>query len=256
MRNAVAAGAFAWACAAALLIAQTSTPVAPASGARRAGPSDPVGATSGVRRAAPSVPAAPSATHREWLNKYCVSCHNARTPLPANDPLRLDTANLDDVTADAATWERVLRKLSVRAMPPAGLPHPSEAEYAGFTRWLATSLDRGWASRQTPGRYVVHRLNRAEYRNAIRDLLALDVDVSSMLPNDGGDFGFDNIASALKTSPLLLEGYLTAAQRISTLAVGDRDAHPGTTEYSINRNFSQNERVEGLPLGTRGGRLV
>ena len=241
MNKAVAAVALTWACAATWLVAQTSTP--------------------GVRRAGPSGPAAVSATqtattHREWLNKYCVSCHNARTPLPANDPLRLDTANLDDVTADAATWERVLRKLSVRAMPPAGTPHPSEAEYAGFTRWLATSLDRAWASRQNPGRYVVHRLNRAEYRNAIRDLLALDVDVSSMLPNDGGDFGFDNIATALKTSPLLLEAYLTAAQRISTLAIGDAAAHPSTAEYSINRDFSQNERAEGLPLGTRGGRLV
>jgi hypothetical protein len=199
---------------------------------------------------------APAKAEREWLNKYCVSCHNQKTALPANDPVRLDTASLDDVTKDAATWERVLRKLSVRAMPPSNMPHPSETEYAGFTQWLAASLDRGWASRQIPGRYVVHRLNRAEYRNAIRDLLALDVDVSSILPNDGGDFGFDNIATALKTSPLLLEGYLTAAQRISTLAVGDRDAQASTTEYSINRNFSQNERVEGLPLGTRGGRIV
>ena len=239
MRKAAAAIGLAWACAATLLVAQTSTP------ARRAGSPGP---------ASPDQTTA--ATHRAWLNKYCVSCHNARTPLPANDPLRLDTANLDDVTADAATWERVLRKLSVRAMPPAGSPHPTEVEYAGFTRWLSTSLDRAWASRQSPGRYVVHRLNRAEYRNAIRDLLALDVDVSSMLPNDGGDFGFDNIASALKTSPLLLEGYLTAAQRISTLAIGDATAHPSTAEYSINRDFSQNERAEGLPLGTRGGRLV
>jgi mono/diheme cytochrome c family protein len=242
MKKAVAALGLAWACAATLLVAQTG---APSPGVRRAGPSGP---------AAVSAPAA--ATHREWLNQYCVSCHNARTPLPANDPLRLDTASLDDVTADAATWERVLRKLSVRAMPPAGTPHPSEAEYVGFTRWLATSLDRAWASRQNPGRYVVHRLNRAEYRNAIRDLLALDVDVSSVLPNDGGDFGFDNIATALKTSPLLLEAYLTAAQRISTLAIGDAGAHPSTAEYSINRDFSQNERAEGLPLGTRGGRLV
>ena len=223
-------------------VAQTTTPTA----VRRAGPSAPAGTTASGNAAA----------HREWLNKYCVSCHSARTPLPANDPLKLDTASLDDVTKDAATWERVLRKLTVRAMPPAGMPHPSEAEYAGFTQWLAASLDRGWAAQPHPGRYVVHRLNRAEYRNAIRDLLALDVDVSSLLPNDGGDFGFDNIASALKTSPLLLEGYLTAAQRISTLAVGDPTAFPGTAEYTINRDFSQNERVDGLPIGTRGGRVV
>jgi hypothetical protein len=141
-------------------------------------------------------------------------------------------------------------------MPPQASPHPTEAEYVAFTTWLADSLDRGWAARSTPGRYVVHRLNRAEYRNAIRDLLALDVDVSSVLPNDGGDHGFDNIAAALRTSPLHLDGYLTAAQRISTMAVGDPDAHVTTAEYSINRDFSQSRHIEGLPLGTRGGRLV
>jgi hypothetical protein len=176
--------------------------------------------------------------------------------MPANDPVNLESASLDDVVRDAATWERVLRKLGVRAMPPPGSPHPSEPEYAAFTSWLAGSLDRGWAARSTPGRFVVHRLNRVEYRNAIRDLLALDIDVSTLLPNDGGDFGFDNIATALRTSPLLLEGYVTAAQRISTLAVGDPNVSAGTTEYSINRDFSQNGHVDGLPLGTRGGKLV
>src|SRR5688500_7334188 len=200
--------------------------------------------------------AADTAKHRAWLKQYCVACHNEKNPLPANDPLKLDSANLENVIADAAMWERVLRKLSVRAMPPQGRPHPTEGEYVAFTTWLSDSLDRGWATRATPGRFVVHRLNRAEYRNAIRDLLALDVDVSSVLPNDGGDFGFDNIAVALTTSPLLLDGYLTAAQRISTLAIGDASAHATTAEYSINRDFSQNGHVEGLPLGTRGGRVV
>jgi mono/diheme cytochrome c family protein len=199
---------------------------------------------------------APSKVHRAWLDKNCVGCHNTRSPQPPNDPLNLETASLDDPLPHAATWERVLRKLGARAMPPQGLPHPPEAEYIAFTAWLSGSLDRAWAARNTPGRYVVHRLNRAEYRNAIRDLLALDVDVSSLLPNDGGDFGFDNIAAALRTSPLLLDGYLTAAQRISTLAVGDAKAPTGTTEYSINRDFSQNAHIDGLPLGTRGGRLV
>ena len=185
-----------------------------------------------------------------------MSCHNSRSPQPANDPLNLEAASLDDPLKSAATWERVLRKLSVRAMPPAGVPRPEEREYAAFTSWLADSLDRAWAGRSTPGVYVIHRLNRAEYRNAIRDLLALDVDVATMLPNDGGDFGFDNIATALRTSPLLLDGYVTAAQRISTLAIGDPKAVAATAEYSINRNVSQNVRVDGLPLGTRGGTLV
>ena len=204
----------------------------------------------------PQASAADAATHRAWLNKYCLSCHSNRSPQPANDPVNLEAASLDDLLPHAATWERVLRKLSVRAMPPQGMPHPTEPEFAAFTTWLSSSLDRAWAGRSTPGRYVVHRLNRVEYRNAIRDLLALDVDVSSLLPNDGGDFGFDNIAAALRTSPLLLDGYLTAAQRISTLAVGDAQAPPGTVEYSINRDFSQNAHVDGLPLGTRGGRVV
>ena len=209
--------------------------------------------------ASPSAPGAASAdaTHyRAWLNQYCVTCHNARTPQPANDPVNLESATLDDPIKNAATWERVLRKLSVRAMPPTGMPRPQEAEYAAFTTWLENSLDHAWATRSTPGRFVVHRLNRAEYRNSIRDLLALDVDVTAMLPNDGGDFGFDNIASALRTSPLLLDGYVTAAQRISTLAVGDPKTTPTTSEYTINRDFSQNAYIEGLPLGTRGGRVV
>ena len=92
------------------------------------------------------------------------------------------------------------------------MPRPTEAEYAGFTSWLAASLDRAWEGHSTPGRYVVHRLNRAEYANAVRDLLAVDIDVSDLLPTDGADFGFDNIATALKTSPLLLEGYVNAAR--------------------------------------------
>jgi len=199
---------------------------------------------------------ADTAKYRTWVNQYCVTCHSGRSPQPANDPLNLEAASLDDPLKSAATWERVLRKLSVRAMPPAGVPRPEEREYAAFTSWLADSLDRAWAGRSTPGVYVIHRLNRAEYRNAIRDLLALDVDVATMLPNDGGDFGFDNIATALRTSPLLLDGYVTAAQRISTLAIGDAKAVAATAEYSINRNVSQNVRVDGLPLGTRGGTVV
>jgi hypothetical protein len=236
VKTLLAGAALIWA-AGSLLLAQTPAP----SAARQAGTGSAATAT---------------ATHRTWLNKYCLGCHNSRSPQPANDPVNLEAASLDDLLPHAATWERVLRKLNVRAMPPQGSPHPSEPEYAAFTTWLSGSLDRAWAARSTPGRYVVHRLNRVEYRNAIRDLLALDVDVSSLLPNDGGDFGFDNIATALRTSPLLLDGYLTAAQRISTLAVGDAQAAAGTTEYSINRDFSQNAHVDGLPLGTRGGRVV
>jgi hypothetical protein len=257
MKKAIAAAALVWASAAVLLLGQgISAPATRGAAPRAAEPAPRQSAPAARGASTTSRAAAEEAQHRAWLKQYCVGCHNERNPLPANDPVTLDTANLDDVVADAATWERVLRKLSVRAMPPQGSPHPTEAEYAAFTTWLSGALDRGWASRSTPGRYVVHRLNRVEYRNAIRDLLALDVDVSSVLPSDGGDFGFDNIAASLRTSPMLLDGYLTAAQRISTLAVGDASIHASTTEYSINRDFSQNAHIEGLPLGTRGGKVV
>jgi mono/diheme cytochrome c family protein len=199
---------------------------------------------------------ADAAKYRALVNKYCVSCHNARTANPAQGPVNLEGAGFDDLLGHAGTWERVLRKLSVRAMPPPGTPRPTEAEYAGFTGWLATSLDRAWEGKSTPGRFVVHRLNRAEYSNAMRDLLAVDLDVSDLLPTDGAEFGFDNIATSLKTSPLLLEGYVTAAQRVAAMAVGDPKVKPGTTEHSISREFSQNGYIDGLPLGTVGGTVV
>ena len=202
-----------------------------------------------------NAPATDTAKYRALVNQYCLGCHSGTAAQPAENPVKLD-ANLDNLLEHADTWERVLRKLSVRAMPPPGMPRPPEAEYAGFTNWLSTSLDRAWEGKSTPGRYVLHRLNRAEYANAVRDLLSVNLDVSGLLPTDGAEFGFDNIATALKTSPLLMEGYVNAAQRISAMAVGDPQATPGNTEYSINREFSQNGYVEGLPLGTRGGTVV
>src|SRR5262249_28327177 len=147
--------------------------------------------------AAPAASVGDAKTYRAFVNQYCVGCHNTRSPQPASDPVDLEKASLDDVASSAATWERVLRKLSVRAMPRPGASRPQEADYAGFTTWLGNSPDQAWSSRgATPGRFVVHRLNRTEYANAVRDLLAIDVDIRSLLPSDGGDFGFDNIAAA------------------------------------------------------------
>ena len=199
--------------------------------------------------------AADAAKYRALVDKYCITCHNKKTASPGEHPVRLD-AGLDDLTGNAEVWERVLRKLSVRAMPPPGMPRPSEAEYAGFTNWLAGSLDHAWEGHNTPGRYVVHRLNRAEYQNAIRDLLAVDIEVSDLLPTDGAEFGFDNIAMALKTSPLLLEAYVNAAQRVSAMAVGDPQVRATSVEHTISREFSQNGYIDGLPLGTVGGTVV
>jgi hypothetical protein len=200
--------------------------------------------------------AAEAEKHRAWLNQNCLACHNSRTAQPSNDPVNLETVSVSDLLPHAATWERVLRKLAARAMPPQGMPHPAETEYVAFTKWLAGSLDRAWGVQARPGEYVLHRLNRTEYGNAIRDLLGLDVDVADLLPSDGGNFGFDNIADSLRTSPLLLERYVTAAQRISALAVGNPATRPGTTDFAISLEVTQSGHVEGLPLGTRGGKLV
>jgi len=203
-----------------------------------------------------AAPPADSAKSRAFVNQYCIGCHNKRTLNPADGPVNLEPAAFDDLLGHAGTWERVIRKLSVRAMPPPGMPRPTEPEYAAFTSWLATSLDRAWEGHSSPGRFVVHRLNRAEYANAVRDLFDVDLDVSDLLPTDGAEFGFDNIATSLKTSPLLLEGYVNAAQRVAAMAVGDPKVRPGTTEHSISREFSQNGYIEGLPLGTVGGTVV
>jgi hypothetical protein len=204
----------------------------------------------------PAAKAEPVLAYQGMVKRYCVGCHNTRNPLPAGAPLALDAANLTDPGADAATWERVIKKLGVGAMPPQGAPSPGPVELTRFRSALIASLDTAAAQKNNPGRYVLHRLNRTEYANAVRDLLGVTVDVADLLPSDGGDFGFDNIATALTTSPLLLERYLTAGLRIAELAVGDAGAETGTATYTISTVVTQDQHVEGLPLGTRGGILV
>jgi len=190
------------------------------------------------------------------VTKYCVGCHNARNPLPAGAPLVLDKVNLADPAADPATWERVVKKLGVGAMPPQGAPTPGAAELARFRSALVAHLDAAAATKKEPGTFVLHRLNRTEYANAVRDLLGVTIDPTDLLPSDGGEFGFDNVATALKTSPLMLERYVAAGMQVASLAVGDATAEPGTATYTISTVVSQDQHVEGLPLGTRGGILV
>jgi mono/diheme cytochrome c family protein len=212
--------------------------------------------TSPARPAAPAQNrAANPADFQDMMNRYCVTCHNQKSRIPAGAPLALDTVSLKDPGANPEVWEKVVRKLGVGAMPPQNSPTPGVAELERFRSTLVASLDSAAARTNNPGRYVLHRLNRVEYANAVRDLLGVEIDVTELLPSDGGDFGFDNIATALKTSPLLLERYLTAALHISELAVGDVEAEPGTATYSISTVVTQNQHVEGLPLGTRGGIL-
>jgi hypothetical protein len=196
------------------------------------------------------------AAYQEMVNKYCVTCHNEKAKIPAGAPLALDKANLSDPGSDAAVWERVVKKLGVGAMPPRNSPTPGTAELNNFRSSLITALDNAAARNNNPGRYVLHRLNRTEYANAIRDLLNIKINAAEMLPSDGGDFGFDNIATALTTSPLLLERYLTAALQISQIAVGDAEADLGTVSFTIPTTETQRQHVEGLPLGTRGGTVV
>ena len=168
--------------------------------------------------------------------------------------LELDTADVTDVAADPALWEKVVRKLRAGAMPPAPRPRPDEATYARFIARLETELDAVAAADPNPGRTeAFHRLNRAEYRNVVRDLLALDVDVAELLPADDGSYGFDNIAGVLGVSPTLLERYLSAAKKVSRLAVGSPDMPPTALTWHLAADYPQDDRIEGLPFGTRGG---
>src|SRR5205814_7354357 len=152
---------------------------------------------------------------RALLDKYCVTCHNERLKTGG---LMLDKIDVEDVAGHADVFEKVVRKLRSGAMPPPGLPRP---DTNGFATWLETALDRAAAVKPNPGRTTVHRLNRVEYANAIRDLLGLEVDARSMLPADDSGYGFDNNGDVLSVSPGLLERYMLAAAKISRLAIGD-----------------------------------
>ena len=197
-------------------------------------------------------PAAP-ATYNAMVERYCVTCHNERLQTAG---LSLEGHDLARVVADRDVWERVARKLRTGAMPPNGAPRPEETVLNGFVASIETTLDRAAVARPNPGRPLLHRLNRVEYANAVRDLLALDVDPAALLPPDELSSGFDNIADALGVSSTLLERYLTAADRISAMAVGDMEMAPGGDSWATRADSHQLDQVEGLPLGTRGGMLV
>ena len=200
----------------------------------------------GLLHAAPLPP-------RALINQYCVTCHNEKAKTAG---LMLDKLDLDNVGAHAETWEKVVRKLRVGAMPPQGMPRPDRATMDSLAASIETSLDRAAASAPNPGQPVLHRLNRTEYANAIHDLLDLDVDASDLLPTDDSSFGFDNIGSVLGVSPALIERYLLASGKVSRLAVGDPKIDPIVDTYRVRADLTQNEHLEGLPLGTRGGVLI
>ena len=170
--------------------------------------------------------------------------------------LALDALDITRVGADAETWEKAVRKIRTGMMPPGGARRPERAVLDGFAAQLEASLDRAAVPGANLATPALHRLNRNEYANAIRDLLALDVDVTTLLPADGSSEGFDNIAEALSVSPSLIQGYVSAAMKISRQAVGDRSLAPTQISYSVPGRLAQDRHIEGLPIGTRGGLLI
>jgi mono/diheme cytochrome c family protein len=196
---------------------------------------------------------------RELVTTYCVTCHNERLKT-AN--LMLDRVDADDVSNSAEAWEKVIVKLRSRAMPPPGVRRPDNATYDSVATWLETALDRAAASHPNPGRPgELHRLNRTEYGNAVRDLLGLEIDAKAMLPADEQAHGFSTNADALTMQPALLDRYLSAAAKIARLAVGDASTPAAFERYTAlkdNSNestwLSQDQRLgEDFPLGSRGG---
>ena len=193
---------------------------------------------------------------RALFQEYCVACHNSRIRTAG---LAFDELDPGRVQTDAATWETVAARLRAGSMPPPGRPRPAAAEYRTTASWLEAALDRAWADAPQPGRInAVHRLNRTEYRNAIRDLFALDVDVETLLPGDEtADGSFDNFAGVLGLSTSHVERYLSVARQVSRLATGLPPARPSAETFTIPLHVVQDARQgEHLPLGSRGGRAV
>ena len=186
-------------------------------------------------------------------SRYCLTCHNARAK---QGDLVLEDLDLTKVSADAETWEKVVRKIRTGMMPPSGMPRPARPVLDSFAAALESHLDRNGVQTEALTSPSLHRLNRTEYANAIRDLLDLEVDVSNLLPGDGSSEGFDNLADGLSISPTLIQGYVSAAMKISRLAVGDRTLPPSQAIYLAPPALAQDRHIDGLPLGTRGGMVV
>jgi len=194
------------------------------------------------------------AGHEQTVARYCTSCHD---DIERTADLSLESLPFDAVAAHPAEWEKVVRKLRAGMMPPVGEPRPTAEARVELASWLESELDAAAAANPNPGRTEpFHRLNRAEYRNAIRDLLHLDVEVAELLPADEASYGFDNIAGVLKLSPTLLERYLAAADKVSRLAVGTPSQFVNIDWFRVPDDRSQEKRLPGLPFGTRGGTLI
>jgi mono/diheme cytochrome c family protein len=200
----------------------------------------------------PAAAQKPAESDRQFLTQYCQGCHNGRLKTGG---LSLEQMDPGQASQSPETWEKVVRKLRAGMMPPSGVPRPARAQIDEFVSHVENSLDQFAARHPNPGTVGLHRLNRAEYANGVRDLLDIEADVSTLLPSDDSSEGFDNIAAALGVSPALLERYVSAATRISRLAVGDPATSPSTNTWRAPGDLSQTAHIEGLPIGTRGGML-
>jgi len=210
----------------------------PAPPAKSAQPSSPIGAVSAA------------SSQRQTLDRYCVTCHNQRLVTAG---LKLDDADVANPGAGAEIWEKVVRKLRTGIMPPPNMPQPSMDDRVALLSWLETSLDKAAAAKPNPGRTeTLRRLNRTEYQNAIRDLLAVDIDAASLLPADESGHGFDNVTVG-DLPPALLDRYISAAQKISALAIGSTQTSLQSDIIRVPPDVTQEGHVEGLPVGTRGG---
>src|SRR5262245_60447299 len=255
-------------CGAALLVAivvhaqstrPEAAPTAPAAPRPQAAPvQPPQPATPPVQRAsaAPTAPAISADAQRAFLNQYCMGCHSEKMKAAGLDSARrltmdgLDPANVD---RDREKWELVVRKVRAGQMPPLGMKRPDPADFHAMLTSFESELDRT-AKPFTPPPGL-HRLNRTEYANVVRDLLDLEIDAGTYLPSDDSTSGFDNIAGALGISSTQVEAYVSAAQKISRLAMG-YPTEPTLVVYRTREDTSQEYHVEGLPFGTRGGMLV
>ncbi len=196
------------------------------------------------------VRASPASSHRSTLDRFCVGCHGGDS---ASADLRLDSADLEGVHDAPELWERVVHKLRTGTMPPPNMPQPPVADREVLLDWLEASLDAAALRSPNPGRTeALRRLNRTEYQNAVRDLLAVEIDAEALLPQDESGHGFDNV-NVSDLSPLLLGRYISAAQKISRLAVGSGQLEPNSDIIRVKPDVTQEHHVPGLPLGSRGG---
>jgi len=200
-------------------------------------------------KSGPPAVAAPS-SHRQFLDRYCVTCHNDRA---RTGNLSLERVDPSRPAADAELWEKIVRKVQTGTMPPPNTPQPSKDDRRGLLTWLEADLDAASAARPNPGRTeTLRRLNRTEYQNSIRDLLALDIDGASLLPPDESGHGFDNVTVG-DLPPTLLDRYISAAQKISRLAIGSTQMSLQADTIRLPADLTQEHHVPGLPIGTRGG---